>query len=90
MKTACVVNRPSPKDTSEASRFHGVTDGPLFRAAAKKKTPMPWSTAYSQHSAFHYDVALRRHTPPSGPLRKQVVFFFEISPFENRHDLLRG
>ena len=41
VKTACVVNRPSPKDKSEASRFHGVTDGPLFRAAAKKKTPIP-------------------------------------------------
>ena len=38
MKTACVVNRPSPKEKSEALRFHGVTDGPLFRAAAKKNT----------------------------------------------------
>ena len=37
VKMACVVNRPSPKDKSAASHFHGVTDGPLFRAAAKKK-----------------------------------------------------
>ena len=32
--------------------------------------------------------ASRREPPHSKPLQKQVVFLFEISPFENRHDLL--
>jgi hypothetical protein len=31
--------------------------------------------------------AARRETPRSKPLRKQVVLFYEISPFANRHDL---
>ena len=39
VKTACVVNRPSPKDESEAHRFHGVTNGPLFGAGVKKRPP---------------------------------------------------
>jgi hypothetical protein len=38
VKTACVVNRPSPKDKSEASRFQGVTDGALSGQPQKKDT----------------------------------------------------
>jgi hypothetical protein len=48
VKRACVVNHPRAKEKSEAHRFHGVTDGPLFRAAAKKEIPIPWSPAHSR------------------------------------------
>jgi hypothetical protein len=70
VKTACVVNRLSPKDKSEASRFHGGTvrqahgpkqsrraDGPLFGAAVKKKDTHIRSMAYSRFRTFHYGVA---------------------------------
>ena len=53
VKTACVVNGPSPKDESEAHRFHGVTDGPLF-GAPQKKPPMAWSTGVQLPTAIKH------------------------------------
>jgi hypothetical protein len=79
VKTACFRLLLRARAIDYARRFHGVTDGPLFRAAAKKDTH---ALGHGLLSPFCISLCRchGRQTPHIEPLRKQVVFFFEISP----------